>query len=221
MKLPLLAGEISRIIFGGTRAERARYQARRLKSKRVPLLFGGAHPRPLRSAEPDIPSRPGRIMMVSTALGVGGGAEEQVMLLSLGLRGRGWGVKIVSLVPLSSLAPELTASDIALASLDMKPGIPDPRAMLGLIKELRSFQPDVVHCHMPQANLLARAVRPFQPFPVLISTLQNLTMERVNGGSGRFLELAHGWTDRFSDLTTVRLYPRCEQLCAAGRRAGS
>jgi glycosyltransferase involved in cell wall biosynthesis len=154
-------------------------------------------------AEPNVHSRPGRVMMVSTALGVGGGAEEQVMLLSLGLRARGWEVRIVSLVPLIPVSAELEASDIQLASLGMKRGIPDPRAMLSLIKELRGFQPDIVHCHMPQANLLARAVRPFQPFPVLISTLHNLTMERVNGSSGRFLELAHRWTDRFSDLTTA------------------
>jgi hypothetical protein len=100
-----------------------------------------------------------RVLMVSTALGVGGGAEEQVMLLSLGLRTRGWKVKIVSLLPLFPLSAELEASDIQISSLGMKRGVPDPRAMLGLIKELRSFQPDVVHCHMPQANLLARSVR--------------------------------------------------------------
>jgi glycosyltransferase involved in cell wall biosynthesis len=153
------------------------------------------------------PSQRGRVMMVSTALGVGGGAEEQVMLLSLGLRARGWEVKIVSLLPLTPVSAELEASDIELSSLGMKRGIPDPRAMGGLIRELRKFQPDVVHCHMPQANLLARAVRPFQAFPVLISTLHNLTMERINGSSGRFLEMAHGWTDRFCDLTTVICAP--------------
>jgi glycosyltransferase involved in cell wall biosynthesis len=157
-----------------------------------------------------------RVLMVSTALGVGGGAEEQVMLLSLGLRTRGWEVKIVSLLPLFPLSAELEASDIPISSLGMKRGVPDPRAMLGLIKELRSFQPDIVHCHMPQANLLARAVRPFQPFPVLISTLHNLTMERINGGSGRFLELAHSWTERYCDLTTVICTPAVKSYIDCG-----
>ncbi|MGA8027355.1 MAG: glycosyltransferase [Bryobacteraceae bacterium] len=161
-----------------------------------------AHPIPAA-----IPSKRGRILMLSTALGVGGGAEEQVMLLSLGLRARGWQVGIVSLLPLYPLSADLDASDIPVSSLHMKRGVPDPRSMLRLIRELRSFQPDIVHCHMPQANLLARAVRPFCAFPVLISTLHNLTMERVNGSSGRFLELAHGWTDRYSDLTTVVCTP--------------
>ncbi len=158
----------------------------------------------------------GRVMMVSTALGVGGGAEEQVMLLSLGLRARGWDVKIVSLLPLFPLSAELEASDISISSLGMKRGIPDPRAMWKLIMELREFQPDVVHCHMPQANLLARAVRPFQPVPVLISTLHNLTMERINGGSGRFLERAHGWTDRYCNLTTVICKPAVKSYVDRG-----
>ena len=149
--------------------------------------------------------------MLSTAIGVGGGAEEQVMLLSLGLRARGWDVKIVSLVPLFPLSADLQASDICVTSLGMKRGVPDPRGLLRLMKELRSFEPDVVHCHMPQANLLARLVRPVCGFPVLISTLHNLTMERINGKSGCFLERAHAWTDRFSDKTTV--------ICTAALRS--
>jgi glycosyltransferase involved in cell wall biosynthesis len=141
--------------------------------------------------------------MLSTALGMGGGAEEQVMLLSLGLRARGWEVKIVSLLPPGRLPAEFENSGIPVASLQMRRGIPDPRAIFRLTRELRSFRPQVVHCHMPQANLLARAARLLHPFPVLVSTLHNTTMERVNGGSGRFLEIAHGLTDRFTDLTTV------------------
>ncbi|MGI8992321.1 MAG: glycosyltransferase [Bryobacteraceae bacterium] len=154
--------------------------------------------------------------MLSTNLGKGGGAEEQVMLLSLGLRARGWCLKIVSLLPPSPLAPELEDSDIPIASLGMRPGIPDPRALFRLIRELREFRPDLVHCHMPQANLLARAVRPLHSIPVLIGTLHNLTMERVNGSSGRFLEIAHGLTDRLSDLTTVICGPGIQSYVKRG-----
>jgi len=183
----------------------------RLKVQGVESSVGSAMPLEIKTSR----SR-GRVMMVSTALGVGGGAEEQVMLLSLGLRARGWDVRIVSLLPLFPLSAELEASDIGISSLEMKRGIPDPRAMRGLIRELREFQPDVVHCHMPQANLLGRAVRPFQPFPVLVSTLHNLTMERINGSSGRFLEMAHGWTDRFSDVTTVICTPAVDSYLKRG-----
>ncbi len=153
--------------------------------------------------------------MLSTNLGKGGGAEEQVMLLSLGLRVRGWCLKIVSLLPPSPLSAELENSDIPIASLGMRRGVPDPRAIFRLIRELRAFRPDVVHCHMPQANLLARAVRPLHSIPVVISTLHSLTMERVNGSSGRSLEIAHGLTDRFSDLTTV-ICRAGVQRCVAG-----
>jgi glycosyltransferase involved in cell wall biosynthesis len=171
---------------------------------------------PATPVQPEPQAGERRVLMLSTALGVGGGAEEQVMLLSLGLRARGWKVKIVSLLPPFPLSAELEASDIPISSLGMRRGIPDPRAMLGLIKELRMFRPDIVHCHMPQANLLARTVRPFQRFPVLISTLHNLTMERMNGGSGRFLERAHGWTDRYSDLTTVICTPAFKRYVECG-----
>ena len=154
--------------------------------------------------------------MLSTALGKGGGAEEQVMLLSLGLRARGWQVRIVSLLPPKTLLPALEKSDIGIGSLEMTRGIPDPRAMKRFVGELKTFQPDVVHCHMPQANLLARAVRPFHAVPVVISTLHNLTMERVNGSSGRFLEMAHGFTDRFCDITTVICTPAVEGYIQRG-----
>ncbi len=153
--------------------------------------------------------------MLSTNLGKGGGAEEQVMLLSLGLRARGWRMKIVSLLPPSPLGSELEKSDIPIATLGMRRGVPDPRAIFRLIRELRAFHPDVVHCHMPQANLLARAVRALYCIPVVISTLHSLTMERVNGRSGRFLEIAHGLTERFSDLTTV-ICSAAVQSCVEG-----
>jgi glycosyltransferase involved in cell wall biosynthesis len=145
--------------------------------------------------------------MLSTNLGVGGGAEEQVMLLSSGLSCRGWDIKIVSLLPPSRLSAEFEKSNIPVTSLQMRRGVPDPRAILRLSRELRSFRPHVVHCHMPQANLLARVTRAFHPIPAVISTLHNTTMEKVNGGSGRFLEMAHGLTDRLSDLTTVICSP--------------
>jgi glycosyltransferase involved in cell wall biosynthesis len=41
-------------------------------------------------------------------------------------------------------------------------------------------------------------------------------MERINGSSGRFLELAHGWTDRFSDLTTVICTPALKSYVDRG-----
>ncbi|MDQ6664136.1 MAG: glycosyltransferase [Acidobacteriota bacterium] len=158
----------------------------------------------------------GRVLMLSTSFGKGGGAEEQIMLLSLGLRARGWCLKIVSLIPPAPLWPELENSDIPIASLGMRPGIPDPRAIFRLIRELRAFRPDVVHCHMPQANLLARAVRLMHPIPVVIGTFHNSTMERVNGSSGRFLEIAHGLTDRFTDLTTVICNPGVQSYIERG-----
>ncbi len=154
--------------------------------------------------------------MLSTNLGMGGGAEEQVMLLSLGLTARGWEVKIVSLLPPSRLSPELGSSGISVTSLNMRRGVPDPRAIFRLTRELRKFDPQVVHCHMPQANLLARAACLVYSIPVLVSTLHNTTMEKVNGGSGRLLEIAHGLTDRLTDVTTVICSPAVQGYVERG-----
>lgn len=152
---------------------------------------------------------PPRVLMLSTDLGIGGGAEEQVMLLSLGLRARGWQVKVVSLVPPSPLWPELTAAGIPVASLNMRRGIPDPRAIFRLIRELRRFRPNVIHSHMAHANLLARAVRLLHFVPV-INTMHATTLARVDGRSGKSLELAHRLTRPLASATTA--------ICGAAAR---
>ncbi len=49
-----------------------------------------------------------------------------------------------------------------------------------------------------------------------LSTLHNLTMERINGSSGRLLEVAHGWTERYCDLTTVICTPALRSYIDCG-----
>jgi hypothetical protein len=46
--IPQWRAAMASVNFSGTRAKRARCQAHRPKWQRVPLLFGGAQPRPLR-----------------------------------------------------------------------------------------------------------------------------------------------------------------------------
>jgi glycosyltransferase involved in cell wall biosynthesis len=64
--------------------------------------------------------------------------------------------------------------------------------------------------------LLARVVRPFHAVPVVISTLHNLTMERINGSSGQILEKMHRWTDHYADLTTVICAPALKSYIECG-----
>ncbi len=136
-----------------------------------------------------------RIVFVITTLGMGG-AETQLVRLAIGLKGRGWQVSVVSLIPLEYIAQDLDQAQIPAISLEMRPGSPDPRAVLALARYLREQKPQIVHTHMVHANLLGRVARLLAPVPVLISTAHN-----INEGS-RWREIAYRLTDPWCDLTT-------------------
>ena len=157
-----------------------------------------------------------RVLMLSTNLGLGGGAEEQVALLSVGLVARGWDVRIVSLLPPSPLPAELASSGVPVGSLEMRRGVPNPRALLGLLRLLREFRPHLVHSHMTHANLLARAARPCYPGPVWINTLHGMTMRKADGRSSRWLEWSYRLSDRLADLTTVVSTPARSEYVRRG-----
>jgi glycosyltransferase involved in cell wall biosynthesis len=170
------------------------------------------------SARPYCAPNPGRILMLSTNLGIGGGAEEQVQQLGLELKARNWTVGIISMLPPSSLSPELEASGVNIGTLNMKRGIPDPRRISQLAYIIRRFRPDVLHSHMTHANLLARVVRPLAPVPTLICTLHGSKMHSVRGGSTRMRELGHRLTDRWADVTTT-ICKTAADLCIEDRAA--
>src|SRR5689334_12696018 len=90
-----------------------------------------------------LPTAPLRILMVITSLVQGGGAESQVVRLSIELKSRGFNVIVVSLVPPVARLDELRQAEIRVHSLQMKPGVPDFRAVLALRNIIRGFRPDV------------------------------------------------------------------------------
>jgi glycosyltransferase involved in cell wall biosynthesis len=146
------------------------------------------------------------IKIVTTGLGYGG-AEAQVAHLAQGFHQRGHRVSVVSLLPLDGHAERLRQSGIALESLNMKPGAPDPRAAVHLSSIIRRFGPDVVHSQMIHANLIARMSRLLAPGPVYLSTAQNTYEYAVAEGDqqtrkGGWRDWAYRLTDRLADLTT-------------------
>jgi len=68
----------------------------------------------------------GPVVLLTTSLSRGG-AETQVVLLAMALRERGWNVHVVSLVEAGRVSSELAGAGVALHSLAMEPGRPDPR----------------------------------------------------------------------------------------------
>jgi glycosyltransferase involved in cell wall biosynthesis len=126
-----------------------------------------------------------RVVMLTTCLAPGG-AETQVFRLSLELSRRGWEPAVVSLLPPTSYVNALEAAGVAVFSLGMRPGRPDPRGLARLAAVLRRLRPQVLHSHMFHANLLARLARLFCPVPVVISTLHSAA-ESPSGADHRFL----------------------------------
>jgi len=134
-------------------------------------------------------------MLITTGLAYGG-AETQVVHIAIRLRGRGWEVCVVSVMPPKAYVEELETAGISVFSLDIKRKSPDPCPILRLARLIRKWQPDIVHSHMVHANLLARLVRPFAPVPVLICTAHSIDE------GGRLREILYRLTDPFCDVTT-------------------
>jgi glycosyltransferase involved in cell wall biosynthesis len=137
-----------------------------------------------------------RIAYVVTSTDVGG-AERQVHELAWTFRSRGWGVGVVSMLPMHEQFLPLQEAGVRLASLEMTKGIPDPRAIVRLARLLRAWRPDVVHGHMIHANLLSRLVRLLAPVPRVICTMHS----QDEGPQWRYY--AYRLTDRLADVTTT------------------
>lgn len=146
----------------------------------------------------------GKVLLLSTTMGIGGGAEEQVMHLALELVRRGWQARIVSMIPPETDLPEeLAANGIAVDHLGMRVGVADPRCLFKLHKILRQYRPDVLHTHMTHANLLGRLSRILHHVPALVSTLHGFKMYGVNSRFTAFRELGHRLTDPLASMTTA------------------
>ncbi|MFN4074103.1 MAG: glycosyltransferase [Thermus sp.] len=140
-------------------------------------------------------------MLLSTGLGVGG-AETQVFLLASGLKRRGWQVWVVSMLPPEGFVEELKAEGVAVYSLHMAPGRPDPRAIWRFARLLQEFRPAILHAHMIHANLLARVSRLVYPVPVLVCTAHSTVEIGRSFRTERSTHLAYRFTDFLCDLTT-------------------
>ena len=137
-----------------------------------------------------------RVTFLSTDL-FHGGAEVQLVNLAIRLKAHGLEIYIISMLPPQAFTEELSAAGISVATLNMRRGVPDPRALFSMRTFLRKWRPHVLHSHMVHANLLARVSKLLHRVPVLISTVHS-----INEG-GRLREIAYRLTDALCDLTTI------------------
>lgn len=103
---------------------------------------------------------------------------------------------MVSMLPPQAFTDELQAAGIPLATLNMRRGVPDLRALFRFVSILRRERPQVIHSHMVHANLLARFARLLAPVHVLVCTAHSIDE------GGRRRELAYRVTDFLCDVTT-------------------
>ncbi|MEH2458232.1 glycosyltransferase [Nostoc sp.] len=137
-----------------------------------------------------------KILILSTSLGLGG-ADQQVIELASNLIQRGHQVKILSMVPLGVMGLEAQSDGFDIATLNMSPGVPEPRVIPKLIHVINDWQPHIIHSHMLHANLLARIVRIFTRVPVIISTAHSVDESE----GARWRDIAYRFTDFLCDLT--------------------
>jgi glycosyltransferase involved in cell wall biosynthesis len=137
----------------------------------------------------------GSISFLITSL-VHGGAETQLLHIARSLKKHGWKVQVISLTPPKVYLDEFELAGIPVASLNIRRKLLDPLTVFRLARLIRSWNTDIVHCHMVHANLFGRLVRPLCSVPVLICTAHSIDE------GGHFREILYRLTDPFCDLTT-------------------
>lgn len=150
-----------------------------------------------------------KVAFLSTGLAYGG-AETQLVNLATRLKKRGWDVRVVSMLPPQAFTEELAAAGIPLATLNMRRGVPDPRAIFKLVKILRQWQPAILTSFMFHANLLGRIAGRIAGVPVIISSIRNENF----GGPRRDKILRY--TDWMGNISTTNSRLAAESLIKRG-----
>jgi glycosyltransferase involved in cell wall biosynthesis len=135
------------------------------------------------------------VLFVITDLAVGG-AEHQVIDLSIRLARRGWRVHLVSLQPPAIPLGHLRDAGASVEHLNMRTHGRDPRVVLRLARAIRRCRPGVVHSHMVHANLAARGARVLSGMRPLVSSSHS------SSEGGRWRRLALRMTRGLDSLST-------------------
>lgn len=117
-------------------------------------------------------SRPLVVHVITTI--ARGGAENHLVELIRGQVAAGWSVKVAYLKPFGERYWRQALEDIGVQTVDLgltRYGQPGPA--LRLRRMLRSTKPDIVHAHMPPAELYARAALTGLPSLLLVTSKHN------------------------------------------------
>lgn len=149
------------------------------------------------------------ITLLTTGLAYGG-AETQLVNLATRLKQRGWDVRVVSMLSPQAFIEELAAVGIPLANLNMRRGVPEPRAAFRLVAILRQWRPHILTTFMFHANLLGRVAGRLAGVPIIVASIRN---ENFGGPRrDRVLRL----TDWMGEITTTNSRLAADNLVKRG-----
>jgi glycosyltransferase involved in cell wall biosynthesis len=102
-----------------------------------------------------------------------GGAERQLQQLILHSDKGRFRHVVISLLEGGAVAAELAAAGIEVRSLGMARGLPGPTGFFRLLRLLRWYKPDILHCWLYHACLLGAVAAPLGKVPKMIWGLRS------------------------------------------------
>jgi glycosyltransferase involved in cell wall biosynthesis len=149
-----------------------------------------------------------KIAHVATGLGVGGAEMALLNLLSC-LDRQTFECEVFSLSSEAPLAERLRALGVPVHILGMKPGLPDPRGYLRLVRGLRRFRPDLIQTWMYHADLLGGLAAPLVGKPPVVWGL-HLTLDEMSAVKAA--------TPAWSSASTLTCHPASRRPLSAAPR---
>ncbi|MGH9957535.1 MAG: glycosyltransferase [Pyrinomonadaceae bacterium] len=107
-----------------------------------------------------------KLVFIITGTGLGGGAEMMLHKVLTRLAPE-FKPHVISMAPVGKIGEKIRALGIPVESLDMRPGIPNPIALMRLIRRLRRLKPDLVHTWMYHADLVGGVAARLARVPAL------------------------------------------------------
>jgi glycosyltransferase involved in cell wall biosynthesis len=149
-----------------------------------------------------------------------GGVAEHILLLSEGLRGRGWDVEIAG-PPESAIYTSLSQAGIPIHLIpSIRAGFGDPvadmRALAQVTRLVRRRRYDVIHCHSAKAGVLGRIGAKLAGVPVVFSPHSFSFVGDFSERRRRFATLTERWLSHI----TASLICVCEEEYGLVREHG-
>lgn len=115
-----------------------------------------------------------KLVFIITGTGVGG-AETMLQGVLTRLSPE-FQPHVISMAPVGKIGEKLRARGISVESLAMRRGVPDPIALIRLIRDLRRLKPDLVHTWMYHADLMGGVAARLARVPALAWCIRNSTL---------------------------------------------